>query len=60
MSKRPYLDDLPEQFAQLADVTLIAEGVELPAHQAILAANSPFFWRYFPVILGRQQRHVKG
>jgi hypothetical protein len=47
MTKRPYLDDLPEQFAQLADVTLIAEGVELPAHQAILAANSPFFGDIF-------------
>ena len=47
MTKRPYLDDLPEQFAQLADVTLIAEGVELPAHQAILAANSPFFGDMF-------------
>ncbi|KAL0029779.1 hypothetical protein WJX79_009975 [Trebouxia sp. C0005] len=47
MTKRPYLDNLPEQFAQLADVTLIAEGVELPAHQAILAANSPFFGDIF-------------
>ncbi|DBA95178.1 TPA: hypothetical protein ACH3X1_015726, partial [Trebouxia sp. C0004] len=47
MTKRPYLDDLPEQFAQLADVTLIAEGVALPAHQAMLAANSLFFGDIF-------------
>lgn len=43
----PYLCGLPEQFARLTDVTLVAEGVSLPAHKAILAANSPFFGDLF-------------
>ena len=42
-----YLDNLPEQFARLADAVLVIEDVELPVHQAILAANSPFFGDIF-------------
>ena len=38
-----YLDNLPEQFARLADAVLVAEEGELPVHQAILAASSPCF-----------------
>ena len=45
--KQQYLHGFSEQFTKLTDVTLIAEGVELPAHQAILAANSPFFGDLF-------------
>jgi len=44
---RQYMHGFPEQFAKLTDVTLVSEGVELPVHQAILAANSPFFGDIF-------------
>lgn len=47
LTSHQYLDGLPEQFARLADATLVAQGVELPVHQAILAANSPFFGDIF-------------
>ena len=51
-----YFQGLPEQFARLADVTLVAEGVELRVHQAILAANSPFFGDIFLSALeGKQE-----
>ena len=42
-----YLQGLPEQLAHLTDVVLVADGVRLPAHKAILAANSPFFGDLF-------------
>lgn len=45
--RQSYLNGLPEQFVKLADAALVAEGVSLPVHQAILAANSTFFGDIF-------------
>ena len=35
-----YMSSLPASFQEMADVLLVVEGVDLPAHKAILAANS--------------------
>lgn len=42
-SDATYLKFLDPSFQEMIDVLLVVEGVRLPAHKAILAANSTVF-----------------
>lgn len=46
-SNATYMSFLPVTLQQMADVKLVVEGVELPAHKTILAANSKVFAELF-------------